>query len=175
MLRCMLRDATTLDSEEVSRSRKPRVSPAASSEEYFFRTLRKVRERYAGKSISTKELLDAFEENLPRPLWYEKHPKLDWFLEGWIEGTAIPELEARDIHFSDKAGANIVSGVIVQKDAPDDLVTAVPIYAETTVNALVFLGEVLADGHETPFHLNAPSNVRKILIDPKQTILSQPK
>jgi hypothetical protein len=68
-----------------------------------------------------------------------------------------------------------VTGVIVQKDVPDDLVTAVPVYATTAGNALVFLGEVLADGRETGFRLSAPNDARKIVLDPKQTILSAPK
>src|SRR5208337_3321939 len=130
MLRMMLRD-----SETASRSRKGRVN----ADEPFFRALRKIRDRYAGKAISTKELVEVFEEELPRPLWYEKRPKLDWFLEGWIEGTAIPELEAREIRITEKAGVTTVTGVIVQKDAPDDLVTAVPVYATTAANAQVFL------------------------------------
>jgi hypothetical protein len=166
MLRCMLRD-----SEAASRSRNARTSP----DEPFFRVLRKIRERYAGKSLTTEELVQAFEENLPRPLWYEKRPKLDWFLEGWIEGTAIPELEAREIRITEKAGVTTVTGVIVQKDAPDDLVTAVPVYGATSGSTLVFLGEVLADGAETGFRLIAPSDVHKIVLDPKQTILSAPK
>jgi hypothetical protein len=166
MLRSMLRD-----SEAGSRSRKERPNP----EEPFFRTLRKIRDRYAGKTLSTQELVHAFEEDLPRPLWYEKRPKLDWFLEGWIEGTAIPELEAREIRITEKAGVTTVTGMIVQKDAPDDLVTAVPVYGAASGNALVFLGEVLADGAETGFRLIAPSDVHKIVLDPKQTILTAPK
>lgn len=174
MLRCMLRDSALHDSQ-ISRSRKGRPNNSASAEEPFFKTLRKIRNRYAGKSLSTQELVQAFEEDLPRPLWYEKRPKLDWFLEGWVEGTAIPALEARDIRIIDRSGATAVTGVIVQKDAPDDLVTAVPVYASTSANTLVFLGEVLADGHETAFRLRAPGNVRKVVLDPNQTILSAPK
>jgi hypothetical protein len=170
MLRMMLRD-----SEAASHSRKGRANAGANSEEPFFRALRKIRERYAGKTISTHELMQVFEEELPRPLWYEKRPKLDWFLEGWIEGTAIPELEAREIRITEKAGVTTVTGVIVQKDVPDDQVTAVPVYATTAGNTLVFLGEVLADGAETGFRLIAPSGVRKIVLDPKQTILTAPK
>jgi hypothetical protein len=172
MLRSMFRDSTLRDSETASRSRKGRANPPANADEPFFRALRKIRERYAGKGISTQELVQVFEEELPRPLWYEKRPKLDWFLEGWIEGTAIPELEARAIHITEKAGVTRVTGVIVQKDAPDDLVTAVPVYATTTGNAMIFLGEVLADGRETAFRLTAPTGVRKIVLDPKQTILT---
>ena len=156
------------DSEAASHARKGRASP----DEPFFRALRKIRERYAGKSITTQELVQVFEEELPRPLWYEKRPKLDWFLEGWIEGTAIPELKTREIHITEKAGVTTVTGVIVQRDVPDDLVTAVPVYATTAGNSLVFLGEVLADGAETAFRLIAPSGARKIVLDPKQTILT---
>ena len=151
-----MRMAFTIPKRRPVHSRKARLNP----DEPFFRALRKVRERYAGKSISTEELIQVFEEELPRPLWYEHRHNLDWFLDGWIEGTAIPELEARDIRIADKAGVTTVSGVIVQKDAPDDLVTAVPVYATTAGNSLVFLGEVLADGPETAFPLDrspAPS------------------
>ncbi len=167
MLRMMLRD-----SETASRSRNGRANPSAKADEPFFRALRKIRERYAGKSLSTQELIQVFEEELPRPLWYEKRAKLDWFLEGWIEGTAIPELEAREIHITEKSGVTRVTGVIVQKDAPDDLVTAVPVYATTAGNAMIFLGEVLADGQETAFRLTTPTEVRKIVLDPKHTILT---
>ena len=62
-----------------------------------------------------------------------------------------------------------------QNDVPDDLVTAVPVYATMEGNAQVFLGEVLADGPETPFHFVAPSGIRKIVLDPNQTILTAPK
>jgi hypothetical protein len=185
MLRTMLRDSTLRDPTSrdptqrdpgtASRSRNGRSSSLLNPDEPFFRTLRKISQRYAGKTITTQELLQVFEEDLPRPLWYEKRPKLDWFLEGWIEGTAIPELEAREIRISEKAGVTTVTGMIVQKDVPDDLVTAVPVYATTASNAQVFLGEVLADGAESGFRLIAPSDVRKIVLDPKQTILSKLK
>jgi hypothetical protein len=166
MLRSMLRD-----SEAASRSHRARANP----DEPFFRALRKVRDRYAGKTISTDQMMQVFEEELPRPLWYEKRPKLDWFLHGWIEGTAIPVLEAREIRITEKAGVTTVTGMIVQKDVPDDLVTAVPVYAATAGNALVFLGEVLADGPETTFRLTAPGAVHKVVLDPRQTILTAVK
>jgi len=166
MLRSMLRD-----SEAASRSGKQAANP----DEPFFRALRRARERYAGKTISTRELIEIFEEELPRPLWYENRHKLDWFVESWIDGTAIPKLSTRDVRIADKAGVTTVSGVIVQKDAPENLVTAVPVYGETAANSLLLVGEVLADGPETSFHLTAPTRVRKIVIDPEQTILTAPK
>jgi hypothetical protein len=120
-------------------------------------------------------MIRVFEDALPRPLWYEHRPKLDWFLDGWIEGTAIPELQTREVRIAQKAGVTTVTGVIVQKGAPNDLVTPIPVYAATTGNSLVFLGQVLADGQETTFHLIAPDGTRKVVLDPNQTLLTSPK
>ena len=163
MLRCMLRDA-----EAAHQSRKGAAHP----EEPFFRVLRRVRERYAGKSLSTQELIQVFEEELPRSLWFENRRSLDWFLDGWINGTSMPRLETRDVRFTPKERGVSIAGVIAQKDAPDDLVTAIPVYGVTAANSAVFLGQVLADGPETSFHLNAPAGTRKIVLDPRQTVLS---
>jgi Peptidase family M1 domain len=163
MLRCMLRD-----SEAVSHSRNGPAYP----EEPFFRALRRVRERYPGKSISTGQLLEVFEEELPRPLWYENRRSLDWFLEGWINGTAMPRLEVREVRITQKEHGVSVAGVIAQKDAPDDLVTAIPVYAVTAKNSRVFLRMVLADGPETPFRLSAPAGTHRIVLDPRHTVLT---
>jgi Peptidase family M1 domain len=166
MLRCMLRD-----SEATTSTLKGRPN----AEEPFFRALRKVRERYAGKPIGVRELIQVFEEELPRPLWYDNRHKLDWFVDSWIEGTAIPQLQTRNVRITDKGGAATVSGFIVQKDAPENLVTAVPVYGEAASNKMIFLGEVLADGPDTSFHLAAPAGIHKIVLDPNQTILTAPK
>src|SRR6202163_4907736 len=53
----MLRDSTRRGPEAAPRSRKGRTSRATNSAEPFFRALRKIRERYAGKRISTQELM----------------------------------------------------------------------------------------------------------------------
>jgi hypothetical protein len=66
----------------------------------------------------------------------------------------------------------MITGTIVQEDAPDTLVTAVPLYA-SFAGKNVFLGHVFADGKETTFRLSAPVGVRKILLDPEQTLLAR--
>src|SRR5260370_1850977 len=144
MLRMMLRD-----SEAASHSRKGRANAGANSEEPFVRAVPTIMERYAGKAISTHELMQVFEEELPRPLWYEKRPKLDWFLEGWIEGTAIPELEAGEIRITEKAGVTTDTGVIVQRDVPEHPATAVPGDGTEGGNAPGFLWARSAGGSGT--------------------------
>jgi aminopeptidase N len=167
MLRTMLQDGATPE------RRRGRV--ASGVDEPFVRALRKVRQRYEGKSISTRELLDVFAEELPPALGYEGKSSLDWFLAGWVNGTALPKLELRTVKFTQKGGAVMVSGTILQKDAPAELVTSVPVYAVFSGRPPLFLGRVFADGEESAFHLSAPAGVHKIVLDPYETILTSPK
>ena len=162
MLRHMLLDA---ESREPARS---------SREEPFVRALRKIRERYAGKAITTRELFAVFEEELPRSLWYENHKSLDWFVQGWVEGVALPHFSAPSVKFVKKGAGTEVAGIIRQTDAPPDLVSAVPVYAVTASKPLL-LGTVLADGPETPFHFPVPAGTKKISLDAYQNLLTSPK
>ncbi len=167
MLRTMMRDAEP-------KSAKYRLGADAAADEPFVRTLRKLRERYEGKTITTRNLLQVFEEELPPSLWYEGKKSLDWFYQGWLTGTAIPRLELTGVQYTDKSGSTTVTGTILQKDAPDDLVTSVPLYV-TVAGKSVLLGRVFADGPETGFHLAAPAGARKVVVDPNQTLLTRPR
>jgi hypothetical protein len=162
MLRTMLDDASQTDGNR-------------NSGELFFRGLRKLRERYQGRAMSTKEMLDVFAEELPPSLRYEGKASLDWFLEGWVNGTSIPKLTLHGVKFTEKAGGVSVTGVIRQEDAEENLVTSVPIYAVSSGRVPVLLGRVFADGAETTFHLSAPAGTRKVVLDPHETILRTTK
>ena len=166
MLRCMMRDA------ETKSARGSVGTQSVAADEPFVRALRKMRDRYQGKAISTLEMLRVFEEELPRPLWYEGKKSLDWFYQGWVKGKAIPRLELRGVKYSDKSGSTSVSGIILQKDGPEDLVTAVPVYALIGAKTIL-LARVFADGPETSFRVSAPAGARKIVLDPYQTILAR--
>lgn len=162
MLRCLMRDA-----------QKPKSGQRKSSrDEAFFQVLRKLRAEYEGKPLSTAELLSAFQSELPSSMWYEGHKSLDWFYQGWINGSAVPSFGLHDLKFNDKSGTTTITGTISQGHAPDDLVTSVPLYAVVS-GKNVFLGRVFAEGRETQFHISAPAGVRKILLDPEQTLLSR--
>jgi hypothetical protein len=93
-------------------------------------------------------------------------------LSGWVNGTSLPKLELQGVKFTVKANATVVTGVIQQRDAPDDLVTSVPIYAVVAGKAPILLHRVLADGTETSFRLSAPAGTHKILLDPNGTVLT---
>ena len=168
MLRYMMRDA-----ERKRREHSGSVTDAQ-ADAPFFHALSKVRDRFQEKSINTRELLRVFEEELPPSLWYEGKPSLDWFYQGWVNGTALPRLNLRSVKFTEKPGGSVVTGTISQGDAPKDLVTPVPIYA-VLPGKTVLLGRVFADGPETSFHLSAPAGTRKVVLDPYQTLLTRPR
>ena len=165
MLREMLLDADTANPPR--RGRVPE-----STDDPFVRVLRKIRNRYAEKDITTAQFFESFEEELPPSLRYEGHKSLDWFVASWVNGVAMPRLNLQNVKYSAQNGGTLVSGTILQKEAPPDLVTSVPIYSVQTGRP-VLLGRVFADGPETTFRLKAPSGTKRILVDPNQTLLTE--
>jgi hypothetical protein len=161
MLRTMLDEAEPLQSSRAK-------------DEPFLRALRTLRKDYEGKAITTSQLLSVFEAELPKPLWYEGKKSLEWFYESWLNGTAVPRFQLHEVKIAGTKAAPVISGTILQKDAPDTLVTAVPLYA-VVGDKPVFLRRIFTDGSETPFRITAPVGTRKILIDPEQTLLSRAK
>jgi hypothetical protein len=141
------------------------------TEDPFIRALRKICERYARKAVSTEEVMAVFAEDLPPSLQYEGHKSLDWFVSSWVEGTALPHFNLRNVKLTAKGANTIVSGIIVQKEGPENLVTSVPVYAVMS-GKNVLLGRVFADGPETPFHVTTNLHASKIVLDPNGTLLT---
>ena len=166
MLRQMLREG-----EASGAKRFPVKREEGNEDELFMKILRQVQEKYAGREISTRELLQEFEARWPERLWFEGKRSLDWFWDGWIQGTSVPILEVKNVKVVRQRDETWVTGVILQREAPEDLVTPVPLYAVAPGKEPVFLGRVFADGAETNFRLRVPSGTRQIVLDPEQTVL----
>lgn len=142
------------------------------SDDGFARALLKLRTRYQGKLITTEELISVFEDELPIDARYEGKKSLKWFLDGWVNGTAIPKLELSGTKFLSRDQRTVITGKIVQHNAPADLVIFVPIYGQSGANGqLTLIGNVFADGPETTFHLNSSKPINKLVLDPEQTLL----
>lgn len=161
MLREFLRDGT-------------RTRTSTGSDDLFFSVLHGLQHDYAGSQMSTLDMQRAFERVLPKSLYYEGKPKLDWFFDGWVNGTAMPRYQLSGVRFERRAAGTRAVGKILQKDAPEELVTAVPIYAELEKGDLRFISRVFADGSETQFSLAVPQGTKRLVIDPHGTILTAP-
>ncbi len=160
MLRTMMRDTSI-------------KNPRQRGNEPFLEALHTLAERYSTRPIDTADLMRVFAPLVPRSSWHENRDSLDWFYQGWINGTAIPQLELHGVKYSDQGNSTLATGTIKQKDAPDTLVTSVPLYASLG-GKNVLLGRVFTDGPETQFRFAAPRGTRKILLDPYQTLLTRP-
>jgi len=161
MLRGMFRDASrTADNPN-------------GNDEVFLALLRDIYSRYRGKEITNADFQREVDAVLPKSLWFENRQSLDWFFDGWVNGTAFPRLDLQDARFSTRTGKPTVSATLLQLDAPEDLVTSVPIYG-IAGDSKIYLGRVFAEGQETRFTLPAPANVKRLSIDPYQTVLTAP-
>jgi len=174
MLREMLRDSARKETTVIARASRQRGRPAEASDDLFFSALRNIQTRFAGKQLSTRALQQAFEEVIPKDMQFEGHKSLDWFFEGWVKGTAMPTYALDDVKISLRTGKPVASGTLLQKNAPNSLITAVPIYASLPDGTLRFLARVFADGDETTFKLSVPVGTKKLVIDPEQTLLTHP-
>ena len=161
MLRWMLRDA--------SRS----AANPNGDDTVFLGLLRNLVDRYQGKQITNADFEEAVEQVLPRSMWFENRKSLDWFFDGWVNGTAFPQLELSGVKFVHGARGRTASGTIQQNSAPFDLVTSVPIYG-VDGDHQIYLGRVFAEGAETRFTLPVPAGVSQLVLDPYHTVLSQP-
>ena len=174
MLRELLRDSARKETTVVSRASRQRGRPAEAPDDLFFSVLRNIQTRFAGKQLSNEALQHAFEEVLPKDLQFEGRKSMEWFFEGWVRGTAMPTYSLDDVKISLRSGKPVASGTLLQKNAPNSLVTAVPIYASLPDGTLRFLARVFADGDETTFKLPVPMGTKKLVIDPEQTLLTHP-
>ena len=161
MLRWMLRDASRT------------ASNPAGDDEAFLRLLRNLVVRYQGKEITNADFEHSVEDVLPESLWFENHKSLDWFFDGWVNGTAFPQLELSGVKFSRSGEGNTVSGVIQQNSAAFDLVTSIPIYG-IAADRQIYIGRVFAEGAETRFSLPAPAGIKQVVLDPYHTVLTAP-
>ena len=161
MLREMFRDASRT-------SENPE-----GSDEVFLGLLRSIYERYQGREITNADFQSEVEAVLPKSLWFQNRRSLDWFFDVWVNGTVLPRFEVKDVRFSAGTAKPTVTATIRQLDAPDDLVTSVPVYGAIG-ESRVYLGRVFAEGAETRFTLPVPSTVKRLVLDPNQTVLTAP-
>ncbi len=137
----------------------------------FSRALHKLREHYAGKPVTTRQVLQELANELPSGARYEGKKQLDWFYEDWVNGTSVPHLRLQGVKFKEDGRTLSASGIILQRDAPNDLVTSVPIFAQLSDNRKVFVARIFADGPEATFHITVPAGTRRLLMDPDDTVL----
>jgi hypothetical protein len=173
MLREMYRDAAAHPSSAVRGKRASRQATATPGDPdaAFFAVLRKLQQEFAGRPMVTRDVKKAFEEALQPGLLYEGKRSLDWFFDGWVNGTAVPQIELKNVKFLKSKTQRTVSFAIKQSACPDSLVTSLPLYVERKNGSTEFLKRVFADGPETEFRFEVPPDASQLLLDPYRTVL----
>jgi hypothetical protein len=95
---------------------------------------------------------------------------MEWFFEQWVRGSGIPHYR---VEFSAHNGEKgfVVRGKLFQTAVPHSFIAPVPLYANTGAGHLAELGIVVAAGSETTFHFTTQTAPRKIVVDPRMTLL----
>jgi aminopeptidase N len=148
--------------------------PSKDPDLHFNVALQQILREYRGKTMSNKDVERIFEQHLPVGFSYENRASLDWFFEGWVNGSAVPSFSLKSVKtMKRKNGTTSCTGTIVESDAPERLVSYIPIYAESAEpeKPPVYLGSVFVDESEVPFAFSAPAGTRRLLLDPYRAVL----
>lgn len=175
MLRYMVReDAVPKARRRPVSAPKPAVAESPKDPDAtFFTALQNIQQQFKGKSLGVEDLLQEFQKDLPSSIHFEKKSSLEWFKESWIDGIFVPKLKLDKVKLKPTAGGMLASGLLLQEEAPDALVTSVPIYAELSNGSLVFAGRVFAEGKESDFDLKVPAGTKRLVVDPYHTVLRE--
>ena len=136
----------------------------------FIALLHTLATKYAYRALSTNDLQHEIEAVMTPAMDLEGGRSMEWFFEQWVRGTAIPHYRVEfSVHHTEK-GLN-VRGKLFQSEVPHSFIAPVPLYANFGSGQLSLLGVINAEGPETSFHFNVPSAPRKVIIDPRMTLL----
>jgi hypothetical protein len=94
---------------------------------------------------------------------------MEWFFEEWVRGTGIPHYRVEFTAHHTEKGYQI-RGKLFQTGVPRSFIASVPLYSGGAGHG-VLLGTVVTAGPETSFHFVVPTPPRKIVVDPRMTLL----
>jgi hypothetical protein len=130
--------------------------------------------KYAQKSLSTEQLQKEVEAVMTKKMDLEGGRSMQWFFEEYVRGTGIPHYKLEFTTRRIDKGYQ-VRGKLLQSGVPRSFIAPVPLYAGSSAGHSVLLGTVLAEGEETSFSFNSPTEPHKLLIDPHMTLLCVPE
>ena len=130
--------------------------------------------KYAQKPLSTEQLQREVEAVMTPKMALEGGHSMDWFFEQYVRGTGIPRYKVEFTSRRSDKGYQI-RGTLHQSGVPRSFIAPVPLYSSAGAGRSVFLGTVIAAGGQTSFSFPSPTDVHKLLIDPRLTLLCVPE
>ena len=136
----------------------------------FIALLHTLATKYAYRALSSDALQHEIEAVMTPSMDLDGGRSMEWFFEQWVRGSGIPHYR---VEFSARNGEKgfVVRGKLFQTAVPHSFIAPVPLYANTGAGHLAELGIVVAAGSETNFHFTTQTAPRKIVVDPRMTLL----
>lgn len=126
--------------------------------------------KYAQKSLSTDQLQKEVEAVMTPKMDLEGGRSMEWFFEEYVRGTGIPHYKVEFTARKTEKGYQ-VRGKLLQSGVPRSFIAPVPLFTSSAAGRSTYLGTVMTTGDETSFSFTSPSDPRKLLIDPRMTLL----
>jgi hypothetical protein len=130
--------------------------------------------KYKQAPLSTRQFQKEVEAVMTPKMDLEGGHSMDWFFDQYVSGTGIPHYKVEFTTRRTEKGFQ-VRGKLLQSEVPRSFIAPVPLYISAGQGRTVLLGTVIAAGEETPFNFTALTEPRKLLIDPRMTLLCAPE
>jgi hypothetical protein len=140
----------------------------------FAALLQTLAAKYAYRALSTEDLQREVEAVMTPSMDLEGGRSMQWFFEQWVRGTGIPHYRVEYTAHATEKGF-LVKGKLYQSGVPRSFIASVPLYAGGGSGTRSMVGNVVAAGPETSFHFLSPIQPRKLIIDPRMTLLCVPE
>ena len=147
--------------------------PANGNGQPFFDMMTDFVNRYRNKTASTDDFRLVANEHFARTPIAQKYniPDLNWLFREMVYQTSLPSYEMQYQITDQPEGKFLISGTIVQTNAPDDWIMVLPVKFSFG-DKQEAKGTVLASGPSTPFQIRLPLRPRKVELDPEHWIIA---
>jgi hypothetical protein len=140
----------------------------------FIKLFRTLVSKYAQAPLSTAQFQREVEAVMTPKMDLEGGHSMDWFFDQYVRGTGIPHYKVQFTSRRIEKGFQ-VRGKLLQSEVPRSFIAPVPLYVSGGQGHNTLLGTVVTVGDETPFTFTTQTEPRKLLIDPRMTLLCVPE
>ncbi len=150
------------------------TDPQTGAGDAFFVMMKDFVERYRNKVASTEDFMQVAGEHFAKTQNAQKYKlkNLNWFFRQWVYETDLPSY-AMTYTFQDQTdGSCLISGTIMQENAPDDWAMILPVSFTFGENSFA-TSTVAAVGPKTNFSIKLPRRPQKVELDPQKWVLSE--
>jgi hypothetical protein len=131
----------------------------------FVEMMKDFAKTWAGRNPTTADFQAVVERHAPAPFT----GNMGWFFRQWIDGTALPKIEASIRVDGAGEGRFRLAGGVTQSGVPDDFQSIVPLYFEFEKGRLVRFAKVSVTGNKTvpvQGEIALPKKPLRVLVNP---------